>query len=485
MNGPARRLAAVLFLGFGALLGSLTWVQVISANRFRDDPRNLRAQISESGKERGVIVTADGTILARSDVDETDPQAFVRVYPEGPAFAPVVGYTSRLAGSAGIEAGFADDLRSRRDLTLSDLISVIFGRDLRPHNVQVTLVPELQKAAYEALAGTRGAVVAIDPSTGDVLAYVTSPSYDPQTLTGPDALTNRQALLDDPAGPLRDRAGNELARPGSTFKTVVASAAFETGNFTPDSTFADVVEFTLPGSTATISNLGGVLCAGGGTVTLQVGFVRSCNTVFADLAIQVGADEIGLIANRYGFGSRFEMPWPTAASDFPTRELSGDSAALGQSGIGERDVRATPLQMAVVAAAIANGGEVMKPRVVSQVFDSDANTIRTYGPVSQGNATSTATADVMTSLMERVVTEGTGRRAAIPGVRVAGKTGTAQGVDAAPDVWFMGFAPVEQPTIAIAVFIEDGGDAGDEATGGGVAAPIAKAVMERWLGIAS
>jgi peptidoglycan glycosyltransferase len=484
VNGPTRRLAGSLFLGFLALLGSLTWIQVISANRYRDDPRNQRAQISESGKERGVIVTADGTILAKSEVDANDPQAFVRVYPEGPAFAPVVGYTSRLAGSAGIEAGFADELRSRKDLTLSDLISVIFGRDLRPHSVQVTIVPELQLAAYEALADARGAVVAIDPKTGDLLAYVTSPSYDPQTLTGSDALANRQALLDDPEGPLRDRAGNELARPGSTFKTIVAASAFETGNFAPDSAFRDVVEFPLPGSTATISNYGDGLCAGGGSVTLQTGFVRSCNTVFADLAIQVGADQIGLIANRFGFGEGFDLPWPTTASDFPTRELSGDPAALGQSGIGERDVRATPLQMAVVAAGIANGGEVMKPRVVTQVFDSDGHTVRAYDPVSSGSAISTATADVMSSLMERVVTEGTGRRAAIPGVRVAGKTGTAQGVDAAPDVWFIGFAPVEDPTIAIAVFVEDGGDAGDEATGGGVAAPMAKAVMERWLGIA-
>ncbi len=485
MNGPTRRLATSLFVGFMLLLGSVTWIQVISADTYRSDPRNSRSSISESGKERGVIVTGDGTVLARSEVDPDDAQSYVRLYPEGPAFAPVIGYTSLLAGSAGLERAYADELRSRRDLTLSDMISAIFGRDLRPRSVQVSLLPELQRAAYEALDGARGAVVAIDPVTGDLLAYVTSPSYDPQTLTGSDSVEVRQNLLDDPAGPLRDRAGNELFRPGSTFKTVVAAAAFETGEYSPETTFDDPVEFVLPGSDATIQNFDDGVCANGNQVSLQVGFVRSCNTVFADLAIQLGAAQIGMVAERLGFGDSISLPWTTAASVFPTGELEDDPAALGQSGIGERDVRVTPLQMALVAAAIANGGEVMAPRVVTQIFDADGETVENFEPASLGTAITTASADTLTEMMERVVTEGTGRRAAVPGVRVAGKTGTAQGVEAAPDVWFIGFAPVDEPRIAIAVLVEDGGDAGGSATGGGVAAPIAAAVIDRWINIRS
>lgn len=483
MNGPTRRLATALFLGFVVLLGSVTWMQVIAADTYRNDPRNLRTSISESGKERGVIVTADGTVLARSVPSEEDPQSFVRVYPEGPAYAPVVGYTSRLAGSAGLEAAFADELRSRRDLTPSDMISAIFGRDLRPRSIQISIVPELQELAFEALGGNRGAVVALDPRTGDVLAYVTSPTYDPQDLAGPDGLDNRAVLIDDPAGPLRDRAGNEILRPGSSFKAVVAAAAFESGEFTPESMFDDPAQFQLPGSSATISNAGGGVCADGDAASIEIAFIRSCNTVFAELAIELGAAQIGLTADRLGFDEPIPMPWETTASLFPTGELEDDPAALGQSGIGERDVRATPLQMAMVAATIANRGESMQPRVVTQIFDADGQTVDAFEPESLGEPLSAATADVLAGMMERVVTEGTGRQAAIPGVRVAGKTGTAEGVDAAPDVWFIGFAPVEEPAIAIAVMVEDGGESGGSATGGGVAAPIAAAVIDRWLTI--
>lgn len=485
MNGPTRRLATTLFMGFLVLLGSVTWIQVVSADTYRSDPRNTRSLISESGKERGVIVTTDGTVLARSEPDPNDPQSHVRIYPEGPAFAPVIGYTSLLAGSAGLENAYADELRSRRDLTLSDMISAIFGHDLRPRSLQVTIMPELQRAAYEALTGYRAAIVAIDPANGDLLAYVTAPSYDPQSLTDADAVAVRQMLLDDPDEPLRDRAGNELVRPGSTFKTVVAATAFETGGFSPETQFDDPLAFALPGSDATIQNFDDGVCATGTEVTLQVGFVRSCNTVFADLAIQLGAENIGAVADRLGFSEEIDVPWPTAAAVFPTEELVDDPAALGQSGIGERDVRVTPLQMAMVAAAIANGGELMAPRVVTQVFDADGETVESFEPLVQGNPLGTATADTLTDLMERVVTEGTGRRAAVPGVRVAGKTGTAQAVDAAPDVWFIGFAPVGDPRIAIAVLVEDGGDAGGSATGGGVAAPIAATIIDRWIQIGS
>lgn len=481
MNGPIRRMASLLFIGFGLLLGALTWFQVIGADGYRSDPRNVRTAISISGKERGLIVTGDGTVLARSNPDPADPQAYQREYPEGATFAHVVGYTSRLVGDSGLESAYRNELRSRRDLTISDVIAALFGRDLRPENLLVTIDAELQRAAAAALEGSRGAVVAIEPSTGAVLAYVSSPGFDPNTFLGAAAVTNRQAVLDDPAEPIRDRAGTELYPPGSTFKAVVATTAVESGIAGPETTFDDPVVYELPGSTATIGNADGGACGDGVSVTLQTALVRSCNTIFAALSVRVGAAAIGQTATSFGFDRAIEFPWALAESSFPEPQLDADPAALAQSGIGERDVRVTPIQMAMVAAAIANDGEVLRPYIVSQVFDADGNAREVTESRVIGRAMSPATAVVMSQMMERVVTSGTGQQASITGVRVAGKTGTAVPEPGQPDVWFIGFAPVDSPQIAIAVMLEDGGPLGESGTGGSVAAPIAGALMERYL----
>jgi peptidoglycan glycosyltransferase len=481
MNGPMRRMARLVFLGFGLLLGALTWFQVLGADGYRSDPRNVRTAINISGKERGLIVTGDGTVLARSDPDPADPQAFVRTYPEGPAFAHVAGYTSRLVGESGLEAAYRDELRSRRDLTISDVIAALFGRDLRPENLLITIDAELQRAAVAALDGQRGAVVAIEPNTGAILAYVSSPSYDPNLFLGPSAVANRQSVLDDPNEPIRDRAGTELYPPGSVFKAVVAASAVESGIAGPETMFEDPVVYQLPGSTATIGNADGGPCGDGVEVTLQAALVRSCNTVFAALSVRLGADAIGETASSFGFDRRIDFPWALAESTFPASELAGDPAALAQSGIGERDVRVTPLQMALVAAAIANAGEVPQPYVVSQVFDADGDAREVTEPRLIGRAMSPATAVVLQQMMERVVTSGTGQAASIAGVRVAGKTGTALPEPGQPDVWFIGFAPVDAPQIAIAVMLEDGGPLGESGTGGSVAAPVAGTLMERYL----
>lgn len=481
MNGPIRRMALIVFSAFALLLGSLTWFQVLAADQYRSDPRNVRTALNISGKERGVIVTSDGTVLAESVPVEDDAQVFERRYPQGAAFAHVVGYTSRLVGSDGLEEAFTDELRSRRDLTISDVISALFGRDLRPENLLVSLDAELQVAAHEALGGQRGAVVAIDPSTGGVLAYASSPSYDPNAFLGPEAVAERQAVLDDPAEPIRDRAGAELYPPGSTFKALVAAAAIERGIAGPETEFPDPLVYDVPGSESTISNADGGTCGDGTLVSLQTAFIRSCNTVFAALAVDVGADAIATVAEGVGFNRVIAFPWQLARSTFPESELEADPAALAQSGLGERDVRATAFQMAMVAAMIANDGDVLRPYVVSQVFDSDGEATETTDSESMGRAISPATAVVLEQLMERVVTSGTGSGAAIPGVRVAGKTGTAVPIPGEPDVWFIGFAPVEQPQIAIAVLIEDGGLVGESATGGSVAAPIAGRLMRTYL----
>lgn len=481
MNGPIRRVTMGLLACFVVLLAGVSWYQVIKADELRADPRNPRPLLSDRGKERGLIVTADGVVVAESLEDPNDPRSFVRRYPEGEAFAHMVGYSSFVVGDSGLERSYATTLRSRRDLTISDLIAVILGRDLRPQSLELTIDAELQRAAFEALDGQTGAVVALDPKTGAILALVSSPSFDPESLMTAEAQEAWDELLADPDRPLADRATRELYPPGSTFKTLVTGAAFDSQTAAPETEFADPDEFDLPGSTATISNAGGGPCNDGISTTLLRAFIRSCNTIFADLSIQVGAEEINASAHGAGFNRDFDFPWSIPQAAFPVDELSGDPAALAQSGIGERDVRATPLHMAMVAASIANGGSTMTPYLVNRVFDADGSTTASTIPEPLDLSMTPASADVLTQLMERVVTEGTGRLAAVPGVRVAGKTGTSSGPGGLPNPWFIGFAPVENPTIAIAVLIERGGSVGESASGGGVAAPIASELIETWL----
>lgn len=481
MNGPIRRLAVGMFVCLAVVLGAVTWIQVINADQYRSDPRNARPAIAQAGKERGVIVSYDGTVLAESVPDENDPRRFNRTYPEGEAFAHVVGYTSRIVGDAGIEAAYANQLRSRRDLTFSDLISAILGRDLRPHSLRLTLDSALQKAAFDLLGDRSGAVVALDPSTGAVLAMVSTPSFDPHLLDTAEAAENWEELLADPAGPLSDRATRELYPPGSTFKTIVTAAALEVGVADPETEFDDPAEFELPGSTATIQNFGGGLCGDGTTVTLRRAFTRSCNTVFADLSIQVGAADIGIVADALGFNQNLDFPWRVAQSVFPTGELEDDDAALAQSGLGERDVRSNALQMAMVAAAVANQGEVMQPYLVDQVFDAGGLPTQIAEPAELGRAMEPTTAATLAELMERVVTEGTGTGATVPGVRVAGKTGTASAGGGASYPWFIGFAPIEDPSIALAVMFEPQAETSESDTGGRVAAPVAGNLIARWL----
>jgi peptidoglycan glycosyltransferase len=481
MNGPVRRLSIGIFAGFFVLLLAVTWIQVINADTLKADPRNSRPALSERGKERGLMVTIDGTVVARSVEDPDDPRSFVREYPEGEAFAHMVGYSSFLVGSTGLESAYAQELRSKRDLTISDLVTVILGGDLRPRSLEITTHAALQRAAFEALGGLKGGIVALDPKTGAVLAAASSPSFDPAPLLGADAAAAWQTLLDDPDGPLLDRATREIYPPGSSFKTVVAAAALDTGAADLNTQFPDPVEFQLPGSTATISNAGGGVCNNGESITLLQAFIVSCNTTFADLSVRIGAEDIGITAQAMGFNTDIPFPWTVPEASYPVETLSEDPAALAQSGIGERDVRAAPLHMAMVAAAVANQGVTPTPYLVNRIFDADGNTIEEFEVTPLGSAMATATASLLTQMMERVVTEGTGRAAAVPGVRVAGKSGTSMGPEGLPNPWFIAFAPVEDPSIAVAVMLEASSELGESASGGGVAAPIAGDLIRLWL----
>ena len=480
MNGPIRRLGIGLFASLGALLLAVTWFQVVRADDLKTHPLNRRPALTERGKERGLIITIDGTVVARS-VEDPDSRDFIREYPEGEAFAHVVGYSSFLVGDSALEAAYAPELRSRRDLTISDIVAVFLGRDLRPKNLEITIDSALQQAALEALGDNRGAVVALDPRTGAVLAAVSTPSFDPTLLLGNDAAQQWENLLTDQSQPLIDRGTKEIYAPGSSFKIVVTAAAIDIGLAGPGTTFEDPDQFDLPGSTASISNFGGWPCNDGVTVSLLEAFVRSCNTVFADLSIQLGAIDIGITAEALGFNGEIDFEWSIPQAVWPTEDLADDDAALAQSGIGERNVRATPLHMAMVAAAVANNGVVANPYIVQRIFDADGLALEIAGVSELGRAMAAETASVLAQMMERVVTEGTGRRAAVPGVRVAGKTGTATGHGDFSNPWFIGFAPVDSPTIALAVFIEGSPSSGESATGGSLAAPIASKVIEVWI----
>jgi len=480
MNTPIRRLAFVLLAVLGLIVLDLTYLQVIAGPRYRDDLRNPRVAAARSSTERGPIVTREGIVLAESTPDEDSAQTFTRSYPEGSLYAHAVGYTTLLFGSAGLERQYARNLSSDSDLTISGVIDALLGREQGAEGIRLTLSHSVQQSARQALGDQPGAVVAIEPSTGEVLALYSSPSFDPSSLLGESPAAG-DALAADPRSPLRDRAIDQILAPGSVFKVVTAAAALEGGFANPDTLYDDPLAFELPGSTAVIRNADRGTCGDGTRVDLATAFRRSCNTVFGQIGVETGAEPIAGIAEAFGFNNAIPFDLPVLASSFPVEPLLDDPAATAQSAIGQRDVQATPLQMALVAAVIANDGVLVRPYVVSERFDRDLNVIAQTDPLDLRRAVSPGTAAALSDMMQDVVASGTGRSAQIPGAVVGGKTGTAQIPGSAPHAWFIGFATVEDRSVAVAVVVENGGDAGDAGTGGTVAAPVARAVMEAWL----
>ncbi|HEX9644780.1 MAG TPA: penicillin-binding protein 2 [Acidimicrobiia bacterium] len=486
MNGPVRRLALSLFVAFGLLVAASGFQHVIAGPEYRDDPRNTRVATGRTGRERGPVVTADGVAVARSVADPDDPRIFRREYPEGALYAHVVGYSTLLFGTTGLERARASELVSNRDATISGVINAILGGDVRPRGIQLTIRDDLQRVAAAALGDQRGAVVALDSTTGAVLALVSSPSYDPNTLLGSEAGPAGAALDEDRAEPLRNRAIGATYAPGSTFKIVTTAAALDSGIAGPTTEFDDPVALELPGSTAVIRNFDRGRCGSGGTVTLAEGFAQSCNTTFAALGMQVGAGFLVGAAEDFGFNQEVPFDLTVEPSVIPgVSDFGSDLPAVAQSAIGQRDVRATPLELAMAGAAVASGGQIMQPYLVDEVFTADAETDSVTEPVVWRRAMSPAAAATIADLMERAVTSGTAGRAAVPGVRIAGKTGTAEVPGGPPHAWFVGFGPVAAepgtPQIVVAVVVESGGDVGEDATGGTVAAPIAQQVLAKFF----
>jgi peptidoglycan glycosyltransferase len=484
MSKELRRLSVVMLAMFLVLFGSTSWIQVVQASTLAENGENRRALYDSYEVQRGSIIV-DGTAIA-SSVPSGDVYSWQRVYTDAPMWAPVTGYINAVIGSAtGIEQAMNQDLSGTGSAQFLSRVEQIFtGQAPQGSNVVLSLDSAVQKAAFDALGSLQGGVVAIEPSTGRILAMVTSPSFDTNTLASHDTVAvqnSYNALVEDPQHPLSNRAiAGNLNPPGSTFKLVVASAALATGEYTADSALPNPAIYQLPQSSSTVRNAGGGTCGGGETVTIADALRLSCNIPMAELAVELGDDVIRAEAEKYGFNTAFTMPLTSTPSTYPP-VLDDPQTAL--SGFGQGDVRATPLQMAMVSAGIANGGVVMNPQMVDQVIGPDLSVQQQPDPTEFGRALEEDLAAEMTRMMVANVSSGVASNARIDGVDVAGKTGTAEnGGDDPYSLWFTGFAPAEDPQVAVAVVVENGGGQGQSGSGGSIAAPIAKKVMEAVLG---
>lgn len=483
MTKELRRLSIVMLAMFLALFTSTSIIQVVQAGALTNSPGNTRALYDSYEVQRGSII-ASGTAIA-SSVPSNDVYSWQRQYTDAAMWAPVTGYMNPVLDSKTRIEATENGVLSGSDNAdyFSRIERAATGQLPRGSNVELSLDVAVQKAAWDALGDQQGAVVAIEPSTGRILAMVSKPSFDTNTLASHDTDAVNAAydqLVADAAKPLDNRAiEGDMNPPGSTFKLVVASAALASGRYTPDSAFPNLAAYTLPQSTNVVSNAGGGTCGDGDTVTIATALRLSCNIPFAELAVDLGDDAIRAEAEKYGFNTEFSLPLQSTASTYPA---SPDAPQTALSGFGQGDVRATPLQMAMVSAGIANDGVVMNPRMVDRVIRPDLS-VASEGTSSEfGRALEADIAAQMVSMMTANVQDGAASNARIDGVAVAGKTGTAENDSRPYTLWFTGFAPADDPQVAVAVVVENGGGQGQNGSGNEIAAPIAKKVMEAVLG---
>ncbi len=494
MNKPIRNLSVFCMLLFVALLANATFLQYWQADDLSSlsaHPDNRRVRDLQFSRERGAILV-QGNAIAES-VKSKDRYKFQRVYPKGPQYAQITGYFSRDYGLGGVEAN-QDSILSGSDSSLfvNRVIDLFGNDDPKGGNVTLTINPKAQQAAFDGLrklgTNVKGAVVALEPATGKILAMVSSPTYDPNKLATHDfaaAGRTKGKLQDETSGPLQNRAIEETLPPGSTFKLVTASAAMDRDRFNPDSKVPGGTSLDVPNGRP-IPNENGSSC-GGGKITLARALEVSCNVAFGWLGLKVSEQDMRAQADAYGFGDRYFTELDDSLtkqaishySDPPPGRNELDPAFRALSAIGQYDVRATPMQMAMVVAGVANSGKVMKPYLVDEVQSPDLDVLKKTDADELSKAISPATARQLTEMMVGVVDRGTAVSAQIPGVRVAGKTGTAQSATGrAPYAWFVSFAPADDPKVAVAVLVQDAGVARDAISGNGLAAPIARSVME-------
>jgi peptidoglycan glycosyltransferase len=483
VNGQVRKVAAVILVAFLLLLAAPFYWQVVAAERLANDPRNTRVLIKEYAIERGPIVLADRTPVAESvrSRDRNDPLEYVRHYPDGPRYGMITGFYSLVFGRTLVEQEFNSYLLGRApEQFAQNVTDLLTARSSPGGTLVLTLDRATQAAAQDALGDRKGAVVALDPRTGAVLAMTTFPRYDPNDLSSHDPeriRRNWDRLVKDPDGPLLNRAAGGLYPPGSTFKVVTSAAALENG-VSLDEELPSPQVYDVPQTSADIKNFGGGTC-GDGSLTLPEALEISCNTTFAALGVRLGDRKLATEAEKFGLNKPSPYQLPAATSSIPRNQ---DVPSTAQSAIGQRDVRVSPLQMASVAATIANGGRRMAPYVVGEVVSDKGGVVKRFEGEDLGQAIPGQVAGDLKDMMTGVVERGTGESAQIPGLQVAGKTGTAQHAPGrAPHAWFIGFTEQGDRAIAVAVVVEEGGNLGSEATGGRVAAPVAKRVMEAYL----
>ena len=488
MNRAIRRVGIAVVALVLILVAQLTYLTIVDANNLKRNPHNVRALLANANRPRGDIVTADGTVVAHSQkVSDGTVFKYLRQYPTKDLFAQTVGYQSFVFGSTGVENTYNNALLGRENqLNLNNIPDVLSGK-ATTGTVVLSLRADAQRLAQSLLGFQRGSVVLLDVKTGGILAMYSNPSFDPNPFVvhnnqiAQAAFTSVQQNPDHPALP---RSYRERYPPGSSFKTVTASVALEDGVATPNSTFPVRTELTLPQSTNTLKNFGGESCGG----TLVNSFTVSCNTTFGQLGLQIGDQFVAGMA-KFGIGQAPPIdlsPGAVPSVGPAAGTFQSNQPQFALAGIGQGAVAVTPLQMALVADGIANGGVIMQPHVASEIRDANDKLIRRIDPSPWMTATTPQVAQAVTQMMIQVVNSpaGTGTAAQIPGITVAGKTGTAQTIPGQPPhAWFVAFAPAEAPRFAVAVIVEHGGNANQEATGGRVAAPIAAQMLKLALGI--
>jgi peptidoglycan glycosyltransferase len=474
MNAPIARLFVVVVVLFGVLVGFTSRWTVFEADALRDNPKNRRELLEEQKIRRGLIRAADATVLARSLKQADD--SYVRTYPQGRLFSHAVGYSFVRQGRAGLERFYDDDL-SGRNSDLGSLLDRLSGSEQEGDDLVTSLDPGAQRVALQQLGGRKGAVVALDPRTGAIRVMASVPGYDPNAVKSQSAFS---ALNRDDDAPLLNRNTQSGYPPGSTFKVVSAIAAIDSGRYTPDSRISGRNGKVISG--VPLNNDAGESF---GDITLTEALTHSVNTVFGEVGEKVGKATMKKYMDRLGFGAPVEVDLPRderAASGERRRgriiPATNGAVDVGRMAIGQDKLTVTPLQMAMVAASVANGGKLMKPHLGDRVVDRDGRTVERIEPEEMSEVMSPDTASQVGAMMAQVVKEGTGTAAALEGIDVAGKTGTAE-VDrpCGPNqLWFIAFAPAQDPRVAIAVTVECG-----TGFGGTVAAPIAKAVMQELL----
>jgi peptidoglycan glycosyltransferase len=474
MNKPLRRLFLVFVLMFGVLVGFTSYWTVFGADELEEKPSNRRPLLKAQKIPRGLILASDGTKLATNRrTGNRETKRYYRVYPESRLFSHAVGYSYVSRGSGGIERSYNDELIGEHE-ELESIVDQLGGGVEEGDDIRTHLDAGAQRVAIQQLAGRRGSIVAMDPDTGAVKVMVSLPDFDPNSIPQQFSQLNR-----DNSSPLFNRATQARYPPGSTFKVVTAAAALDSGRYNPGSLVSG--RNNKPISGVPLSNSGG---ADFGTINLTDALTQSVNTVWGEVGEKLGKGTMLEYMERFGFLSEPPLDYPRAQIT-PSGIYSGqrlldedDSIDIGRVAIGQERLQVTPLQMAMVAATVGNGGVLMKPRIVDRVVEPDGSVRQRVRPRRQGRVISRQAADELRGMMSQVVEEGTGTASALAGIRSGGKTGTAEVQNGASNqAWFIAFAPLDDPEVAIAVTVER-----TQGQGGTIAAPIAKQVMQALLG---